>query len=165
LGASFLYESWGWAAQHKGKVKLAGQLVIGILGVLAVAFPLTQVVINSNSREDGVRSREEASAWVDRNIKVGAHIALEPYTPYVDPSKYQVQAFGALIDNTPDWYRAQGFDYLIFSAGRYDRYFQEVERYPGEVARYNALFALFKMVKDFPDERYEIRVYELDGVP
>jgi 4-amino-4-deoxy-L-arabinose transferase-like glycosyltransferase len=165
LGASFLYESWAWAARREGVVKLAGQLLIGILGLIAVAFPLVQMIANSNIRENGVRSREEASAWVDGNIKAGAHIALEPYSPYVDPGKYRVQAFGSLIDNTPDWYRAQGFDYLIFSAGRYDRYFQEVERYPGEVARYNALFALFKMVKSFPDERYEIRVYELDEAP
>ncbi|MEO5952747.1 MAG: hypothetical protein ABIQ44_09805, partial [Chloroflexia bacterium] len=163
LGASFLWEGWSWVVRRGGSAKMAGQVAVGIMAMVAVAFPLGQMVINSNIREDGVRSREVASAWVSENIAAGKKVALEPYSPYVDPGKYQVQAFGALIDEPPDWYKEQGFDYLVFSAGRYDRYFQEAERYPNEVGRYNALFALFKLVKDFPDEKYEIRVYEVDG--
>jgi hypothetical protein len=79
----------------------------------------------------------------------------------VDPARYTVQGFGALIDKEPGWYEAQSFDYLIFSSGRYDRYFHEPDRYPDEVARYNSLFNAFSLVKTFPDERYEIRIYSV----
>lgn len=163
LGASFL--SWCW--ELSGRLDKNGRHVvkgmIALVGFSAAWFPFGQMVANSNIREDGVRSREAASAWVSENITAGKKVALEPYSPYVDPSKYQVQAFGALIDEPPDWYKEQGFDYLVFSAGRYDRYFLEADRYPDEVERYKALFALYKLVKDFPDEKYEIRVYEVDG--
>lgn len=158
-----------WCSQSVGRwvgaSRTAGQVVIGAIALVALAFPAWQMAINSRLREDGVRSREEASAWVSANIPAGAKVGLEPYSPYVDPQKYSVQAFGALIDQGPDWYRQEGFDYLVFSAGRYSRYFQEAQRYPDEVARYKALFALFPMMKDFPDERYEIRVYEVNEAP
>lgn len=165
LGASLLYQCWLWASKRIEPAKTIVQIGIATLGVAALVFPATQMVINSKIREDGVRSREEASAWVRGHIAPGARIAIEPYTPYVDPATYEVRAFGALIDNKPDWYKAQGFDYLIFSGGRFSRYFHEAERYPDEVARYNALFDSLGLMKDFPDERYDIRVYSTSASP
>ena len=165
LGASLLVQCWRWASKRTGPVRPAGMAAVVAVAAVSLLFPATQMVINSNLRQEGVRSREEASAWVSANINVGARVALEPYSPYAGPGRYAVQAFGALIDRDADWYKAQGFDYLIFSSGRYERYFHEADRYPDEVSRYNSLFDAFSLVKEFPDERYEIRIYSVVPVP
>ena len=65
-----------------------------------------------------------------------------------------------MIDYEPEWYRQNGFDYLIFSQGMYGRFYAEPERYSMEVAQYDDLFNRFTLTRKFSDGGYEIRIYK-----
>ena len=133
---------------------------VGALVVVSLAWPLVRMV------EDGVRlttvdSRETGRIWIARNLPAGARIAIESYAPYVDPQYFSVQGFTSMIEHTPDWYRDNGFDYLVFGQGMFRRFFREPDRYPNQVLRYEDLFRAFNMVKTLTDGGYEVRIYAL----
>jgi hypothetical protein len=102
-----------------------------------------------------------ARLWIEHEIPPGSHIALEAYSPFVDPERYAVVGFRVLTVNSPEWYTENGFEYLIASEGMYGRFFREPDRYPKQVAAYNSLFAQLVPVKTFPDDNFEIRIYKL----
>lgn len=146
-------------------------LAISALAVACVVVPFTRTAkyyIRLTTLDD---SREAARQWISRNIPVGARIGIESYAPYVDPQRFEVQGFFSLADRSADWYRRNGFDYLVFSEGMFGRYYRERDRYATEVSQYQHLFENFNMVKKFPDDvfldldrfRVEIRIYEIDG--
>lgn len=108
-----------------------------------------------------VNSRETARMWIADNLPSGARIALESYAPFVDPSRFSIQGFGAMIDHESEWYIEQGFDYLIFSQGMYGRFYREPESYPAEISQYNNLFERFNLLRIFTDGGYEVRIYKV----
>jgi len=67
-----------------------------------------------------------------------------------------------MIDRTPDWYVANGFEYLVFSQGMFGRFYADPARYGVEIAAYEAFFEQFRPVKSFDDGGYEIRIYKIE---
>ncbi|MFH1141747.1 MAG: phospholipid carrier-dependent glycosyltransferase [Chloroflexota bacterium] len=134
------------------------RLVAVALALASLAWPAMQTVKN-NLQLTTVDSRETARIWIEDHVPSGARIAIESYAPYVDPQRFSVQAFGKMIDHTPEWYRANGFDMLVFSQGMFARFFEEPERYSNEVSQYEDLFQAFDLVRAFSDGGYEVRVY------
>jgi 4-amino-4-deoxy-L-arabinose transferase-like glycosyltransferase len=128
------------------------------IGCILVLPPLITAIANNRHllQPDG---REFARLWIDSNLPVGSRIALESYSPYADRNKFVIQGLYGLQEHTPEWYVDNGFEYLVFSQGMYDRYFLEPERYPAEVSRYKALFSRFQPVASFDQNGFEIRVY------
>ena len=54
-----------------------------------------------------------------------------------------------------------GFDYLVFGQGMYQRFYREPEKYSVEVAQYDSFFNRFTLLKAFTDGDYEVRVYAI----
>jgi hypothetical protein len=135
-------------------------LLVVFAGLIFTALILSASKTFANTRLlTTVNSRETARMWIADNLPSGAKIALESYAPFVDPSRFSVQGFGAMIDHESEWYIEQGFDYLIYSQGMYGRFYREPERYRTETSQYNNLFGRFILLKKFTDGGYEVRIY------
>ncbi len=72
---------------------------------------------------------------------------MESYGAFVDPAQHEIHGFGRMIDHPPDWYREQGFTYLVSGRGMYGRYVDAPSQYPDEAARYAEFFATFPLVR------------------
>ena len=161
LAASFLAYLISWASELQSKALC--KLFISVIACLSFAsliLPISKTLTDT-IRVTTVNSRETARIWVNNNLPAGAKIAIESYSPFVDPSRFSVQGFGRMIDHEPEWYVEQGFDYLIFSQGMYGRFYREPERYESEVSQYDNLFGRFTLIKTFTDGGYEVRVYRV----
>jgi len=103
-------------------------------------------------------SREAAQRWIYENIPQGATIALEAYTPYLDPNRYELRPEHALLKHTPRYYESSGVDYLIFCSIMYERYMDNSRRYPAEAKRYRELFDRFELAEQFSDGDVVIKI-------
>jgi len=161
LAAWFLIDSFDKlrALQTKPLRRLS-LAAFAILTISVLALPLLKTIADTQ-RLTTVNSRETARIWIDDNLPPGAKIAIESYSPFVNPTRFSVQGFGRMIDHESEWYIEQGFDYLVFSQGMYGRFYIEPERYESEVSQYDKLFERFHLVMAFTDGGYEVRVYEV----
>jgi 4-amino-4-deoxy-L-arabinose transferase-like glycosyltransferase len=110
-----------------------------------------------------INSRETARIWINENLATGSKIAIESYSPFVDPTRFDVIGLGRMIDHEPEWYIEQGFSYLVFSQGMYGRYYQDPLRYATQKAQYDQIFNKFNLIKSFNDGNYEIRIYKINN--
>ena len=131
------------------------------ISIAAFVSPIMLTIKGANQLTTA-NSREIARRWLDENLRLGSKIAIESYSPFVEPARFSVHGFGHIIDQTPEWYIENGFEYLIFSQGMYGRFYQEPERYQSEVARYDDLFGRFSLVKMFTENNFEIRIYKVE---
>lgn len=163
LGSSFLFyllDSPGPA------LPLARRAVTGFavaVMILSVTYPLVQTALRSEQSQLGVASRNDARDWLNRTLPPGARVAVEAYGPVIDDKRFNVAWIGRLTDHPADWYAAQGFQYLVFSGGIFNRFYREPDKYAGDVQLYDTLFQSLQPVRIFPDEVYEIRVYRVRG--
>jgi 4-amino-4-deoxy-L-arabinose transferase-like glycosyltransferase len=133
------------------------------LAVLAVAQPALRSIQATRQLLHVKNSgRETARLWIDANLPHGASIAMESYSPFVDPTIWNVTTFWTLIDHEPEWYAENSVEYLVFAQGAYGRYFEDIERYPSEVERYNRLFSRFTRLIRFADGGYEVLIYRVE---
>ncbi len=133
---------------------------VAVLALLLLAPPLAA------SLHDGlamarIDNRELARRWIDGNLPAGSRVAIESYAPFVDPARYRVQSFGRLIEHDAAWYRAQGFDAMVFSQGMYGCFLADPARYPAEDAAYRAMFGSLPGTRLFADPEHEVRVAPL----
>lgn len=135
-------------------------LAIACLLIAGLFLP-TSKTITDTIQLMTVNSRETARIWITNNLPLGSKIAIESYSPFVDPMRFSVQGFGRMIDHEPEWYIENGFEYLVFSRGMYGRFYGESERYKAVVSQYDSLFNRFALTKVFNDGGYEIRVYKV----
>jgi len=138
------------ALQRARSWKRASLIRAGLVALVAVglALPLIQVVRrNILLCQEDVRTI--AAKWISAHVSVGSCLAGESYAPTLDPDTYQLEYFGRAIERGPEWYKVQGFQYLMLSSGMYQRFYMQPERYPNEVAQYEALFQAFPTVARF----------------
>jgi 4-amino-4-deoxy-L-arabinose transferase-like glycosyltransferase len=161
LAASFLAH---WmsrtAAIRSNKLRQFSVLAIIGLAIAGLSMPASKT-IKDTIRLTRADSRETARIWINSNLPAGSRLAIESYSPFVDPSRFYVQRIYRMINHEPDWYVEQGLDYLVFSQGMYGRFYQDAERYLAECAQYDNLFRQFQLVKLFTDGGYEVRVYKV----
>lgn len=160
LAASFLVWLFARARSlHASPARVAATAAVALLGLVALLMPLPQTTAEA-ARLTAVDSRETARVWLEQSLPPGSSIAVESYAPYVDPARFKVEWIFKMIDHDPQWYVDHGFDYLVFSAGMFGRYYDDPQRYAQEVAAYDQLFARFPLVKQFTDGGYDVRVYQ-----
>lgn len=161
LSASFWVYLLGRASEFASQV--ARRLMVVALACLLSIGLFVQIsnTIAGTLQLTTINSRETARAWLMENLPAGAKIALESYSPFLDPARFSVQGFGRMIDHSPEWYIENGFDYLIFSQGMYGRFYREPGRYAKEVSRYDDLFNRFALYEKFIDGGFEVRVYQM----
>jgi 4-amino-4-deoxy-L-arabinose transferase-like glycosyltransferase len=133
------------------------------LGSVAVATVLLLAVktVQSNLRLASVDSRETARVWIADNLPTGAKVAIESYSPFVDPERFAVQGVGRMIDHTPEWYIANGFEYLVFSESMFGRFYREPDRYTAEADQYSGFFERFPLLRVFTEGGYEVRIHRI----
>jgi hypothetical protein len=128
---------------------------------LGLALPASNTIAET-IRTTTVDSRETARQWIDENLPEGARIAVEAYSPFVDPTRFAVQGLARMIYHPPEWYEQRGFDFLVFSERMYGRFYRESQRYTSEVTQYDSFFGRFPLVRTFDDGGYEVRIYRVE---
>ena len=161
LAASFLVYLLNKANKLQSKGwRYFSSLAIICLFVAGLFLPIAKTTTDT-VRLTTVNSRQTAMVWIMKNLPLGAKVAVESYTPFVNPEHYAVQGFERMIEHEPTWYVEQNFDYMVFGQDMFGRFYQQPERYKHETAKYDALFASFHLVKKFTDGGYEVRIYQL----
>lgn len=161
LAASFLAYLISRASELQSKaLRKLSISAIACLSITSLILPISKTLTDTIQLTT-VDSRETARIWINNNLPAGAKLAIESYSPFVDPSRFSVQGFGAMREHGPEWYVEQGFDYLIFSQRMYGRFYREPERYGSEISQYDDLFRRFNLIKTFTDGGYEVRVYKV----
>jgi len=134
-----------------------------ILNILTVAFCIlvpawrSIIILNKFVATD---SRETARLWIESNISRGTKIALEGYTPFVDPTRYRIVSVDRIIRHPIEWYKRNGVRFVILGEGMFGRYFLDTMRYALQVKEYRVFFSLPEL-KIFRDGDYEVRIYKV----
>lgn len=134
--------------------------VLAVLAIVSFAFPIIRI-INDVRCLTTVNSRETARIWIADTLPPGSKVGIESYSPFVDPIRFSVHGLGSMIDQKPEWYIENDFEYLVFSQGMYGRFYLEPERYSLQVSQYEDFFNRFELIKLFDDGDYEIRIYKV----
>ena len=146
------------AAGRPARIALSA-LLVGLLAA-TVIYPAL-LTLRENRILVGELSLETGAGWLADNLEPGARVAVGAYSPFVDPGVFDVVGFNSLIDNPPQWFAAQGFDYVIAASGMYGRFYREPARYADETRRYDQLFGALELVRVFDDGFNEVRVYRV----
>jgi hypothetical protein len=161
LAAALLADAWervsGLHAQARRAIAYAAVCAVSRA---AIAEPAASSVTDTARllHPDG---RATARAWIAAHVPAGSRIALESYSPFVDPARFVAIPVPQIIDHEPQWYVTRGAQYIVLSEGMYGRYFRDRGRYAQQVAQYERFFGAFPLVKAFDDGHYEIRIYEV----
>lgn len=161
LSALFIVESMHFIAGLRSKILNKVSMIILVSFSVIGIISLFSKTVMDNIRLMSIDSRETARVWINSNLPTGAKIAIESYSPFIDPDRFLVKGFVRMIDHEPEWYIEQGFEYLVFSQGMYGRFYREPERYRNEIALYNNMFSRFNLIKLFNDGGYEVRIYKI----
>lgn len=95
-------------------------------------------------------TRVAARTWIEQNVPAGSTIAADFYTaPLHDTELRTDYHFSLAADGEIEHYRDAGYQYLMISDAIYGRYLREAQRYPREVAFYQALLQRGRLVKRF----------------
>ena len=163
LAAQFTSNFATWIVSQFHRVSWNSNSTFMLLAVLQVVPPLVTVV-HDNIRITQIDGRDTARAWIQANLPPGSRIALESYSPFVDPWRFEVKGVGAIPDHPPSWYEENGFEYLIFSQGMYGRVFDDPTPKGVFFDRYNQFFSRLTEFKRFDDNSYEVRIYKTGAV-
>jgi hypothetical protein len=138
--------------------------VAAVLVLLCLSMPLSST-LQTTRRIMQVDSRTTARLWIEEHLPPASRVALEAYAPFVPPDRYAVQPVELIIDYPLEWYQAQQVEYLIFSEGRFGRYYLDTGRYGRQVAAYDRFFNSLPLVKQFDDGGYDVRIYRVSYSP
>lgn len=139
------------------RISLFGVSILLTVGLIWPTFITVKEAIQLST----VDSRETARVWIQENLPPKSHIAIEAYSPFVDPKIFSIVTFARIPDPGADWYLKNGYEYLVFSEGMFGRYFNEPEKYSEMISKYEAFFNRFMLVKTFTDGGYEVRIYKV----
>ncbi|MCL4486891.1 MAG: glycosyltransferase family 39 protein [Chloroflexi bacterium] len=165
LGAEFLFLLFDWVSSALRRPRVVASALLLLAALLIV--PRAANALAADRALGVTDSRETARAWISGNLPAGSRIAVEGYSPYVDPARYSVHGEFSMIDRSPDWYVQNGYEYLVFSYGAYGRYYENPDQYSDAKNQYDAFFARFPEVKRFDDNGYPVRILKTNvaGLP
>lgn len=159
--SGFFFETvFNWSLNSFSKIPKISKWALHALPFLFV-LPL---IFNSIVIDRGLYNlyaKKEAIEWIPKNIPEGSKIALERYSPFINPEKYSISALSRLIENDPEWYIKNRFEFIIASKSSYERYYKDQNRYRKEIQKYDEIFKTFILYKTFIDEKDEIRIYRV----
>jgi 4-amino-4-deoxy-L-arabinose transferase-like glycosyltransferase len=162
LSAALVVHLWGRANASPSRL-WARALSIALAGLTIAALILPASLTLRETRQlTVVNSRETARIWIQDNLPPGAQVAIERYTPFVDPTRFSAYGVSRMIDNPPEWYVANGFDYLVFGQAMFGRFYAEPDKYSQEISQYESFFQRFRLLRQFTDGGYEVRVYQVE---
>lgn len=131
----------GWVAARRPshRAGLAPMAALAIVALLAVA-PMADA-----ARWDHVTglpdTRYAALDWIEAHVPRGTVVVREWHTPPVGQAGYGDVFIRKANDESLEWYRATGADYLVLSSYMYQRFLDAPDRYPSDAAFYARLLA------------------------
>jgi 4-amino-4-deoxy-L-arabinose transferase-like glycosyltransferase len=149
------------------KQRVQGRQAYILMALALLVFVEPAVAVTQfNQRLAQTDVRSEARLWIKDNIPPGAKVARELFTPDLDQESYEVHRISWLNDHPVEWYREQGFDYLIFAFARYGVLYRDPERYAHLIAQYEFMFEELQLVARFAGPYvgradHDIRVYRV----
>ena len=162
LGMIAIADAFGrlLARVRPGRPWRAAALVGLFVGTVAVTAPLTAMTLASF---DAIDTRSIALDWITSNLPRGSRIVRERYTPQVDQQTLRTDFTDDLIARPVDWYRTNGYAYIISSDYSYGRYFDGDHQ--TQEAGYEAIFSLPEVYHVAPEGGSvgpTIRIFRLD---
>jgi 4-amino-4-deoxy-L-arabinose transferase-like glycosyltransferase len=103
----------------------------------SVLLVANQILSGYANNQQGVR--QLANGWLARNLPRNSKIWIEPGTPTI-PAQLTLVVGLDSWKYSPDWYRQQGFDYILLSSEAYGRYFKQPEKSKDQIGGYQKLF-------------------------
>ena len=162
LDSSLCRHSLGeWARKRPSRTLRWGASLLLVAVVVAGLVTATMRMATLTAPLVSEDNRSAARAWIDANLPPGTVIALEAYTPYLDPAHYELRVLGRLIDQPPEWYVIEGVEVVIAARQMYGRFYADPVRYATEVTAYDHLFDLFPQAQRFGEDGLEIRVHRV----
>jgi hypothetical protein len=149
MGAYFLWEGLGWLRQRLKMKGAMNYLISGALLLAVVIFPFVRS-LQFDIGSSRISTRTLASQWIEQNIPKGSKIASNQYSTVLGDGYLVLEL--PLSDYPFEFYKKEGYSYLVFSSGDYGRFFREPIRYAGTVEKYRELFRKGKPVKSFEDD-------------
>jgi hypothetical protein len=128
--------------------------------MVLIAFPLLTTAIETEQLTK-IDSRTTAREWINTSLRSQSVVAVESYSPYVDPDRFKVIRSERASEHSPDWYVSQGIDYLVLSEGMFGRYLSPPYEHITETAQYLKLMERFELIKKFTDGGYTVLVYKV----
>jgi 4-amino-4-deoxy-L-arabinose transferase-like glycosyltransferase len=158
MAADLLRLALTWVEGEQSS-RMTARARIGLIGLIVVSLAYQGgQAIRLDTRLATPDGREYARRWIEANVPANAHVAMESYAPFIDPGLRPVTYFNRLIEHPPDWYAAQGYDWLVLCSVTYERFYHMPDRYAAEVAQYDALRARFAEVAVFDQNGVTVRI-------
>jgi len=152
--------AYKWLSARTFNARVSKRMMLGakalLVGVLvgSLCMPAVAAVryVNRITLPD---TRWVSIEWIKRNIPEGSSIGREYYTPpieeYTDSHEVVFLGTFAVARKLED---VERMDYMIVSAGDYDRFFSAPDKYPQECRAYSTFFDAQELVHEFvPDMR------------
>jgi 4-amino-4-deoxy-L-arabinose transferase-like glycosyltransferase len=158
LGAWALMELCHYARRLDGARRIGAFAALAAILVAGIAVPATRAYA-ATKKLTIIDSRETSRQWIEENLPAGSHVAIESYSPWVDPAKYTLEPLRRIIDQPAEWYVSNKVQYVVFSRAMYGRFYRNRDRYEKDVQQYEALFNRFELLREFRDGGLEVRVY------
>ncbi len=99
------------------RIKIAAFSGFGLLLVLLLWQPATMTLAQSYGLTQPT-TRMRATAWVEQNVPTGSRIWLEDQTLILPPERYRVAGGSSILGQPPEWYAANGFQFLVANVSR-----------------------------------------------
>jgi 4-amino-4-deoxy-L-arabinose transferase-like glycosyltransferase len=131
--------------------------------VIALALPPLNTTAQYNADLMRVNNRELARDWLEKNLPPGARVALEAYTPYLEPDRFALFPAESLATQPPEWFIANGIEYLVVSDTTFRQYYANPATFADWIAHYDALFTAFQLIQQFNERGTEIRIYQTNA--
>jgi 4-amino-4-deoxy-L-arabinose transferase-like glycosyltransferase len=120
LAGLFVLEAWGlvkaWDRVQSSPLHRVGRAVCA-LGFVAFLALVPGWAIAAAFRKGDPDTRDLARVWITSNVAQGSKLAIEPYSPYVDPQRYRVRASMNVRKKPFAWYKKAHFDYVVLTDG------------------------------------------------
>ena len=118
------------------------------------SFPTIIDDIRAGTKLQQTDTRTTAKEWIENNLPGGSKIAYEHYAPHlhVNPAgNFSLMNLkrSKIVSQPLSYYKNQSVDYIIITDSFKSRYYNEPEKYPVEISRYEELKNNAKLIKIF----------------
>jgi hypothetical protein len=112
-------------------------------------------------------TRASVGKWMDKNLPPATFFAYEKFPPNFNWSLFLSRSIGFAYQYPPEYYRTEGFDYLLMNSFAYRRFFDRPEENAGPIETYERLWKspVLHLLKEFEPERLSpgpaIKIFEV----
>jgi 4-amino-4-deoxy-L-arabinose transferase-like glycosyltransferase len=126
---------------------------LGVVAILAIISPALAIV-NYDRYNAYPTNRARATEYIEKELPQGSKLWIEPFSVDMLPrSAYRVEGGKSALEHPPEWYAANGYNYLVLSEAYYKEAYETAK--PEIRETYRALIegprpAGLTLVQDFP---------------